>query len=99
MATAGRQRVGAAAANLDTSFGSPLDAIYNTRLGMERDLETSERNTEGEVTDLKRQKLNFSAEAEAARRSAKNTRSAGTINMLATAASGAADIYKAYITP
>jgi len=102
---AGRQTVGAAAANLDTTFGSPMDAIYNTRMGMSRDLETSERNTQGEVTDLRRQKLNFSAEAEAARRSAsygdtaaRNQRTAGTLTMLGQAASGIGQIYKARIT-
>lgn len=95
---AGRQRVGAGANYLDTGFGSPLDAIFMTTDNIMRDFETSKRNTQGEITDLERQKLNFNAQAAASRRESANARTAGNIRTIADAASGAADLYKAWIT-
>lgn len=94
---AGRQRAGAAANHLDTTFGSPLDAIFMTTDNIRRDMETSRRNTEGEVTDLNRQKLNYTAQGAAARREGKYAGQAGNLRTIADAASGAADIYKAWI--
>ena len=95
---AGRQRVGAGANYLDTGFGSPLDAIYMTTDNMRRDLDTAARNTQGEVTDLQRQKVNYTGQASASRSSAKAASTAGTIRSISDAASGAADIYKAWIS-
>ena len=95
---AGRQRVGAGANYLDTGFGSPLDAIYMTSDNMRRDLQTAARNTESEVTDLKRQKVNYQGQASASKATAKAANTAGTIRTISTAASGAADIYKAWIS-
>jgi hypothetical protein len=96
-AAVGRQRVGAGSAYLDLSFGSPLDAIYMSTDNMRRDMESLKRNTQGEVTDLQRQKVNYTAQAAASNRTAKNARTAGTIRSIADAASGAAGIYKAWI--
>lgn len=98
MDAAGRQRVGAGAAYLDLSWGSPLDAIYQTSDNIMRDLETSARNTQNEITDLERQKVNYTAQADASKREAKYASQAGRIKTLADAATGAADLYQAWIT-
>jgi hypothetical protein len=94
---AGRQRTGAAANFLDTTWGSPLDAIFMTTDAIKRDMESSRRNTANEITDLNRQKLNFTSQAAASSREASYAKTAGTIKSIATAAGGAADIYKAWI--
>lgn len=94
---AGRQHVGAGANYLDTKFGSPLDAIYMTSDNMRRDLETAKRNTQSEITDLQRQKVNYTAQAAASTREGKYAGQAGAIKTIADAASSAADIYKVWI--
>jgi hypothetical protein len=94
---AGRQRAGAASNFLDTTWGSPLDAIFMTTDNIRRDMETSKRNTQSEITDLNRAKLNYTAQGDAARREGKYAGQAGNLRTIADAASGAADIYKAWI--
>ncbi len=89
--------MGAASNYLDTTFGSPLDAIFMTTDNIRRDMETSRRNTQGEVMDLERQKLNFTAQAAASTREAKYAKQAGNIKTIGDALTGASDIYKAWI--
>lgn len=62
-----------------------------------RDMETSKRNTQNEITDLNRQKLNYNAQSAAAKREGKYAGQAGNLKTIADAASGAADLYKVWL--
>lgn len=85
---AGAQRAAFAANNLDLTFGSPLDAIYNTQIDFLRDTDTLRHNLRGELLDLRREKVNFTASAAAARKEASNARSAGVLSVVGGIAEG-----------
>lgn len=89
----GAQRAGMGAANLDLSFGTPLDLIYETTTQFMRDAEQVGRNTMNEVRDLEREKLNFGSEAASSRIAARSVNRAGTISALGSTLSGASRLY------
>lgn len=88
----GRQRVAAGANNLDLSFGSPLDMIYNTAQLMGEDLETTERNTASEVADLTQRQKNYLSGAQGQDKAAKNYVKAGNLAAFGSLLSGGAQI-------
>lgn len=87
-------RAALASNNMDTSFGSPLDAIIETAYGVERDAAAARRNTEREVRDIEVEKYNYINNARARRAEASSAKAAGVIGALSGVASGAAGIYK-----
>lgn len=58
----GRQTVGLAAAGLDLSFGSPLDVLVDTQIGMELDSMRVRRNAALEAEDFDRQAWSYRAQ-------------------------------------
>lgn len=93
-AVVGRQRAAMGASHLDLTTGSPLDLVYNTQVEFMRDKDTAARNTEEELLDLRREKVNYTASAEGSRAAASNYRTAGTINAIASGANSFAQLMK-----
>lgn len=85
-ATVGGQRAAMGAQHLDLSVGSPLDLVYNTQVEFMKDRDTAARNTRKELLDLEREKVNYTATANAQSRAASNYRTAGTIGAISAGA-------------
>lgn len=94
---AGAQRTQMAAAGLDLEFGSPVDLIYNTQRAFMRDVATTRRNTQGEIRDLEREKLNFLSAQRGASMASSSTKKAGNLSALGSLFSTGGDIYAASI--
>lgn len=97
--TIGQQRAATAGNNVDVSYGSPLDLVYETqRLAIE-DATAQRRNTQNEVRDLERQKLNYNSAASGASAAADNYGAAGNIAAIGSILGGAGQIarYRASI--
>ena len=70
-----------------------MDAIFNTAQAFMRDASTVKRNTQNEIRDLERDKLNFESAVKGNTMASSNARKAGNFSALGGAFSGAADIY------
>lgn len=75
----GKQVAQMAAAGLDLGFGSPLDVLVDTTVGIELDSARTRRNANLEADDFDRQAWSYRAQAGMDRASAKNSRTAGFI--------------------
>jgi hypothetical protein len=90
----GSQVAGMAAAGLDLGFGSPLDVLTDTTIGIELDSARVRRNANLEADDYDRQAWNYRAGASMDRASAKNARVGGIISSVGTVLTGASDYQK-----
>lgn len=86
----GRQTVGMAAAGLDLSFGSPLDVLVDTQIGMELDSMRARRNAALEAEDFDRQAWSYRAQAGLDKSEASAARTGGMIGAAGTLLSGGA---------
>ena len=86
----GRQTVGMAAAGLDLSFGSPLDVLVDTQIGMELDSMRARRNAALEAEDFDRQAWSYRAQSGLDRAEASSARTGGMIGAAGTLLSGGA---------
>lgn len=95
----GKQTVGFAAAGLDLSFGSPLDVLVDTQIGMELDSMRARRNAALEAEDFDRQAWSYRAQAGLDRAEASSARTGGMIGAVGTVLGGGARIgqYRARI--
>lgn len=86
--------------NMDVTYGSPLDAIIQSTVEVERDAYRVRRNTAAEIRDLETSRTNFRNSASARGAEASNARTAGFIAGVGTALSGTANTmyYKATIS-
>ena len=86
--------------NMDITFGSPLDAIIQSTVEVERDAYRVRRNTAAEVRDFETQRTNSLNNASARGAEASNARTSGFIAGVGTALGGAANTmhYKATIS-
>lgn len=88
----GSQRAQMAGANLDLSFGSPMDVLIDTHMGVELDAARAARNARLEAEDFDRQAYSHRAQAGMSRAEGRNARRAGTIGAIGTVLGGAGDI-------
>lgn len=96
----GRQTVQMAAAGLDLSFGSPLDILVDTQIGMELDAMRTRRNAALEAEDFDRQAWSYRAQAGLDTMEASSARSGAMIGAVGTLVGGGANVarYRASIT-
>jgi hypothetical protein len=87
-------RAALAGNNMDLSFGSPLDAILETSVDVQRNAYRAKRNTEREVRDLELERTNYLNNASARSSEASNASSSGFIAGVGTALGGASSVYK-----
>lgn len=91
---AGKQRAQMAAAGLDLGFGSPMDVLTDTLVGIELDSARARRNAQSEAEDFDRQAWSYRAQAGMDRAEARNARVGGTIGAVGSVLSGASNIYR-----
>jgi hypothetical protein len=96
----GQQVAQMAAAGLDLGFGSPLDILVDTTVGIELDSARTRRNAALEADDYDRQAWSYRAQASLDRATAKNARAAGRIGAAGSVLSGVtnASVYRAKIS-
>jgi hypothetical protein len=87
-----KQTVGMAAAGLDLSFGSPLDVLVDTSVGIELDAMRTKRNAALEAEDFDRQGWSYRAQAGLDRSEASAARTGGMIGAVGTVLGGAAKV-------
>lgn len=92
MALASQQKAMMAAGNLDLTMGTPLDILYSTQIDMFKDLDTAQRNTNRELTDLERAKVNYNLSSSAASAAARGYKTAGTLSAIGNAANAYATL-------
>lgn len=86
----GQQTAQMAAAGVDLSFGSPLDVLIDTSMGIELDAMRTRRNAALEAEDFDRQAWNYRADAGMSRAEGKNAKTAGYIGAAGSILSGGA---------
>lgn len=86
----GTQIAQMAAAGLDLGFGSPLDVLINTTVGIEMDALRTRRNAQLEAEDFDRQAWNYRADAGMRTAEGKNAKTASKIGAAGTILSGGA---------
>ena len=94
----GRQRAAMASNNLDTSFGSALDASVDTAMLGELDALTIQSNTYREAYDYKVEASNNENAAEMSRIEGKNAKKASYLNAAGTILTGFGKSYNTYKT-
>lgn len=90
----GRQVAQMAAAGLDLTFGSPLDILTDTAVGIEMDALRTRRNAAVEAEDYDRQAWGYRAQAGLDQAEARNARAAGRIGAVGSILSGANSYYR-----
>ena len=88
------QEASFAAANIDTSYGSPLDVITSTAAEAQLQAATIRANAEREAEDYEQQGYNSRSSAGMNRARAKNAKTAGMIGTAGTVLSGGAGVFK-----
>ena len=88
------QKASFAAANIDMSYGSPLDVITSTAAEAQLQAATIRANAEREAEDYEQQGYNSRSSAGMNRARAKNAKTAGMIGTAGTVLSGGAGVFK-----
>jgi len=88
------QKASFAAANIDMSYGSPLDVIIASGIAADQDAAIIRMNAERESDDFMTQSRNFMGQAGMDRASASNARTAGMYSTAGTILNGGANMGK-----
>jgi len=90
----GSQEAAYGAGAIDTSYGSPMDAILATTRNIDQDALTIRGNAKSEAEDFKFQAYNQRSGASLDRMGAKNAQRAGLYSAAGQVLTGGAEIYK-----
>lgn len=88
-AVRGRQVAQMAASGVDVGFGSPLDILTDTAIGVKLDAARARRNAQREAEDMDTQAWNYRAQAGLDRQGARNARAGGVMGAIGTVLGGA----------